>query len=434
MSHLLHSEASSAGPHYRLRVAVRCGAGPFILLLAAGIAAGQEASRQSTTSDAAVAARAGQVEGRPYTIKEGDFRLLITPEIGLEYNGNINTSSFDPQQDFILRPAVGFIASYPIGKRNLLSLNANIGYQQYFEHPEYSRFSLTSGSQVSFDLYAGDYWINLHDRFAYTQDSSQQAAVANTASYGGFDNTAGLSVSRDFRDLVPTLGYDHHTYIASAQQYQYMDSGAEMVNGQLGFTLHPTVTAGLEANGSFTTYDQHYLNNNTGCSGGAYADWKPGHYLRIQARGGYSAYLFDQTSYVIKAVDQNAWYLGLTVTHDITEAISYSLSAGHELRLGIQSDTIEDWYARANVNWKLVKNLTLNTGLSYESGMQGAGSATRSVQENYNWLSGNLGLSHPITKRLTASLDYRFTIRSSNLPSRDYTQNVVGLRVTYSLQ
>jgi hypothetical protein len=83
---------------------------------------------------------------------------------------------------------------------------------------------------------------------------------------------------------------------------------------------------------------------------------------------------------------------------------------------------------------KLVKNLTFNTGLSYENGTQGGTTATTTVEENYDWLSGNLGLSHPITKRLIAGLNYRFTIRSSNLPSRDYTQNVVGLRVTYSLQ
>jgi hypothetical protein len=38
-------------------------------------------------------------------------------------------------------------------------------------------------------------------------------------------------------------------------------------------------------------------------------------------------------------------------------------------------------------------------------------------------------------KRLQASLNYRLTFRSSNLesPNRDYTQNVLGLLLTYRL-
>src|ERR1019366_4727560 len=99
--------------------------------------------------------------------------------------------------------------------------------------------------------------------------------------------------------------------------------------------------------------------------------WQPGHYLRVQPRFGYMIYQFEQTSQTIPAVNQNAWYLDLTATHDISDAVSYSFSAGHELTLGIYGDTIEDWYVRPTLSLRIIKNLTLNTSFSYQNGTQG---------------------------------------------------------------
>lgn len=144
-------------------------------------------------------------------------------------------------------------------------------------------------------------------------------------------------------------------------------------------------------------------------------------------------YWFDQTSLYLKAVDQDAWYVSLTLTHSPTEVINYSISGGHELRLGLQADTVEAWYARANINWNLVKYLRLNTAFSYENATQGGNNSSR-YSEDYDWLSGSIGLAHDITRRLHASLNYRYTWRTSTSSGRDYTQNLVGLLFTYLLQ
>jgi hypothetical protein len=414
---------------------VRNGALASTLIFGAGVAKGQEQGRDSLTSDAALEARANQTEFQPYTIKSGDFRLLLAPELGFYYNSDISLSSANPLQDFILRPASQITATYPVGKRNLLRIDVNVGYNQYLEHTDLSTVTIKSGSLVSFDLYLGDFWINLHDRFSYTRDPGAEAAIANTAVYGGLANTVGFSVTRDFLNFVPSLGYDHYNFIANSSTYSYTDNGAELLNARAGFRLHPTLITGLEANGSFTTYDQQVLNDNKGGSAGVYADWQAGHYVHLEARGGYAAYFFEQTSLTYKAVDQNAWYLNLTLTHDISEGLSYSVTGGHELRLGISTDTIKDWYFRVSGNWKIVKHLNLLTTLSYENGIQGTTSfAGGGFQEHYDWFGCTIGLSHPITERLKANLDYRFTIRSSNVAFGDYTQNLVGIRLTYLIK
>ena len=112
-------------------------------------------------------------------------------------------------------------------------------------------------------------------------------------------------------------------------------------------------------------------------------------------------------------------------------SISYSFSIGHELDLGLQTALNEIWYARPNVNWRIVKNLSLQTGLFYEHGIQG-NNLEGALAETYDWYGGSLSLSHAITKKLALSLNYRLTFRTSNYASREYNQNIIGLKLIYS--
>src|SRR4051794_39663309 len=97
-------------------------------MLGAGSLLGQEALRNSLAGDAAIALRRTQAEVQPYTYKSGDFRLLVTPSLGLEYNDNIAITDGDQREDFILQPFVDLTATYPITKGNLLRLRLGLGY------------------------------------------------------------------------------------------------------------------------------------------------------------------------------------------------------------------------------------------------------------------------------------------------------------------
>jgi hypothetical protein len=309
-----------------------------------------------------------------------------------------------------------------------------LGYDFYLEHPNYSGVRVLSGSVLSFDTYVKDFRINVHDRFQYTQDSAGQAAVAASGIYGGLDNFAGVFVTWDLEDVVLSLGYDHENFIASSAQFDYLNRASELLVSRAGFRVNPALTAGVEGSGSINTYDQSgILNNSIGYSAGLYGDWHPGHYTDVQLRGGYTEYSFDQAGPVAAPADANAWYVGLTANQDITEAISYSVSAGHELILGIQANTVEDWYFRPSLNWKLMKDLTFNTSVGYEHGKQLLATQTAAA-ENYDWFWVGLGANYGLTKKLVLGLTYRVTERFSDVAARDYAQNIVGLRLSYLLQ
>lgn len=404
------------------------------MLLTGALAPAQDALRNSLAGDAAAEAQRRGEMATAYTIKQSDFRMLVTPSLELDWNDNINIASSGQLQDFIVRPMVGVDLSYPLTYRNVLRLNTAIGYDVYLEHPNYSGVRVFSGSMLSFDTYITDFRINVHDRFQYTQDAAGVAAVAATGVYGGLDNFAGVSVTWDLEDVVLSLGYDHENFVASDAQFDYLNRASELLVSRAGFRLNPALTAGVEGTGSINTYDQSvFLNNSVGYSAGLYGDWHPGHFTDVQLRGGYTAYSFEQASPARPVADQNAWYLGLTVNHDITEAISYSFSASHELTLGLQANSVEAWYVRPSVNWKFMKDLTFNTSFGYEHGQQLLATQT-AASETYDWFWVGLGANYGLTKKLMLGLTYRLTERLSDVASRGYSQNVIGLRLSYLLQ
>jgi hypothetical protein len=407
---------------------------PAMGLAATGLAPAQEALRTSLAGDAAAEARLVQFQSMAYTVKYGDCILQVTPSLEMDWNDNVNLSKTDPESDFILMPVVGLSSSYPVGTHNRLTLSADVGYRKYFQQDRLSQLYLGSGSALSFDLYIKDLWINLHDQFQSTMDSAQEGAVAGTGNYGNFVNTAGLSGTWDLEDVVLTLGYDHQNTESISGQFEYLNRSSEMLTARAGLKVHPTLTVGVEGSGSFTTYEEALLNDYQVDSVGIYGEWHPGSYLTVKPRVGYTILDSSQTSAFVKAQDLSTWYADLTVTHQATDFLSYSLSAGHEIRPGIQSATIEDSYIRPSLTWSFIKDVTLNTSLFYENGSEDGDLQASLSEKSYDHYGGGLSLSYSPTKKLKLSLNYRLTLRSSDVAAREYTQNMVGLQIAYTPQ
>ena len=270
-------------------------------------------------------------------------------------------------------------------------------------------FGLRVGAFVR--VYVKDFWINFHDRFQYSQDSAQEAAVAGTGSYGTFQNTAGLSGTWDLEDVTLTLGYDHQNTMSLSDQFNNINNASELFVARTGLRIHPKLTVGVEGTASFTTYDQTVLNDNKEYSAGIYGDWRPGSYFSVQPRLGYTIFDSSQTSSSVQGGNLTSWYADLTLAHQATDFLSYSLSAGHEIRLGIQSDAIEDSYIRPNINWDVIKDVTLQTSLFYEHGAEGGGQQASLLEKDYDWYGGGLSVSYSPMKKVRISLNYRFNLQ-----------------------
>lgn len=420
------------------------------LLLAALPATAQEALQNMQAGDANASSRTQQMQSsqQDYTYRNGDFRLLVLPSLGLDWNDNINLSHNNTMDDYIVKPAVGITASYPFTQQNLLYLNVSIGYDRYLNHPSLSTFDLnsSSGTGLSFDIGIKHVTLNLHDWMNYTQDAAQNGAVAstvngsvvNTESYGTFQNTAGLSATWDLNQVTLSAGYDHQNVLATSGSFNNINHASEMLFARAGFQVHPKILLGLESTASFTTYDQSgsstSLNDNNAYTVGPYITLTPDAYFQMTARGGFSTYQFQQTSSAIQTSSQDSWYAGLTVSHQPTDFMSYSLAVGREVQLGIQSDLVQDWYVRPSITWKIIRGFDFDTSFFYEHGTQGVGNVAGNFTESYDQYGGGLSLQHALTSRLSLAVNYRLTLRSSNIANNGYTQNLVGLQLTYHPQ
>ena len=121
------------------------------------------------------------------------------------------------------------------------------------------------------------------------------------------------------------------------------------------------------------------------------------------------------------------------ISHKVTDTISYAIDAGRETSMGIQSDAVQSYFVRPGLNWTGIQDLSASVFLTYENATQGVGNRGGNLTEKYDDLGAGFNLSYPLMKKLSAGLHYRITVRSSNDGNRDYTQNLVGLLLTYKL-
>jgi hypothetical protein len=190
------SHATSPSPFAR-----RLGLAVLIpLLCAGGISRAQDAIRPSLAGEAAAEARRQSIDKIPYNLQIGPMKFRFSATMGFEYNDNINLAEdgtavfFSPtgpivvttkaQDDIILRPQFNMNALWPITQLNTLRLDVGVGYAFYMNHSNYNTNGVlvSPGSQLAFDIFVGDFRINIHDRFSLEQDPVAEVALSNVAS------------------------------------------------------------------------------------------------------------------------------------------------------------------------------------------------------------------------------------------------------------
>ena len=214
----------------------------------------QEAVRLSMASaDAAAARRQAASTLGYYNLKMGQTGWRFGTGLGVEYNDNVRYTE-DKEGDFILRPNITASMLWPVTDQNSLNLDLGVGYWAYLKNPDLSRWDISPNSELSFDLYAKDVWINFHDRFALTQDSYQDPTVYGTGDYSRFENTLGVSALWDLNKVIVRTGYDHMNYLTVSGGPNQPDGQYEIVSLAAGYAVRPQMLVGVETGGGYIRY------------------------------------------------------------------------------------------------------------------------------------------------------------------------------------
>ncbi len=418
----------------------RTGAFLLALILATSLVQAQDAIRPSLAGEQAAEARRLSIDNIPYNLQAGPIRLRLSATTGIEFNDNIDLAESGKRDDFIFRPQINLHALWPVTQLNTLRLDIGTGYAFYFDHPgnNTNGLLLTPGSQLSFDVFVGDFRINFHDRFSLEQDPVSEIGFSNVSDYGRFQNTAGVTVLWDANAVVATLGFDHYNFISTESDFSYLDRSAEIISGSLFMAVTNTTGVGVEGNLIFTNYDEMLLNDSTTTSGGLFLETQVTSNIKVRVAGGYQGIFFDNGNFVggggglpflfPDQDDINDFYANILISHRLNEAITHSLSAGHESLLGVNSNFIELNYIRHTANWNIIRNTLLSTELFFEDADESGGV----INEDSNRYGGAITLGYQLTRNVTVGARYQYTEKDSNRDFRDYQQNRVSLDATYS--
>ncbi len=428
----------------------------FVMAMLVAVAGvyGQDLVRPSFAGQAASEAMQEDISRIPYNLLLGPVRFRLGATVGAEYNDNINYAEIHTQDDFIITPSLSLDAIWPITRLNTLRLDLGIGYSFYLDHSNdnTNAILIAPKSQIAFDIFVGDFRINIHDRMQLQQDPIQEGALSNVAKYGRFENTAGISVLWDLNKLLLTVGYDHYNFVSTTSTFDYLDRNSEIVYGSAAFIVTPTITVGPEANAVFTRFDQSVLNDNTDYSAGGFVDAKLTNNLRVRAAGGYQWIDFNRNFVLFpfgpfglfpfpdhKKLED--YYVNGLIAHRINAQLSQTLSAGHENQLGIQSNYITLNYVRHTLTWNLIRNVLLSTEFFFEDGEESGGPLNATLfsvltrqpaGEHFQRIGGAITLGYQLTPHVTLGVRYQGTSKDSDAFLRDYNQNRVSIDGTYS--
>ncbi len=395
----------------------------------------QDAWRVSLAGESAAEARkqANATVGY-YNLKLGPTAWRFNAGLDLGWSDNPNLlPSGQAGGDFSFIPQVNAEMWWPITDRNSLNFAMGVGYLKYLRFSKLDRLFVTPGSELAFDVFVGNFVINLHDRPSITEFAYQDPTVSGTGDYSQFQNVAGVSALWDLNKIVARFGYDHVNYISLSSTGQYPDGQEELFYANAGYLLKPEMQAGVESGVSLIRYSGFFpggqvLTRAVQWNGGGFYRLRLSPYTELKASCGYTAFTPENGGTAVTSGESSGVYFQLAINHRVNQYLNYSLNAGRALDMSFFAGPVAQYFVTLQPNWNLFRKVTLSTPVSYQHGsyVLTAGSQT------FDWLSAGLNVSRPITQKLTAGFGYQFVTRTANTPGQDYTVNTLTLNFRYA--
>jgi hypothetical protein len=405
------------------------------LLFFAGQAHSQEALRMSLAGDVAAESQrqAANTIGY-YNLLWGPVAWRFSSGLGLDYDDNVNLQSQNRQGDFIFRPNLTTEIHWPVTQKNSLDVSLGVGYSLYATHSELNQIYMNPGSGLSFNIYAGDCVINLHDRISITENAYQNPTAGGNGDYAQLENTLGVSTSWDLNKLMAQVGYDHVNSVSLGSSQQVPNATSENLFLNAGVQLLPEITAGVEGGLGLISYSQSQSTatqpDATQWNAGVFCKAQISEYISGRLDVGYTVYAPSTTAAFTNLSSVSSLYFQISVSHRVNRFINYSLSAGRSTDSSFYGQPYDFYFARLQPNWNFFRKYQLSTPLWWQKGtqlyVQGGTTAT-----DYSQYGAGINIGRAINEKLSGTLAYQFILENSGQSSLNYTVNIVSLSFSY---
>lgn len=358
---------------------------------------------------------------------------------GVSYDDNINASE-NPERDLISRVGTTLNFSWAATPQSDLQLGADLGYLHYQKYTDNSGFYVNPDSNLSYALTLDKVVFTLFDQLSYSRQVRTEAAIANEATQPQFNNNAGLQVAWNPDHWALLASYSHADFVANHAN-DYLNRASENFVTQAGWRFAAATQIGVEASDTLTAYQAAVQNNNQNLSAGAYVQWQARPSLQLSLHGGpvfYQAEASGSTS----SPGVNSYYINATVSHQITDYLSQSLSLARSLQAGVSQgggyyQQLTSGYTLA---WALTQRISVGATATYEDGQQTLEQSFSIFSQTFLYLQnetyqrygGGLQATWHCTDYLSVSLSYNHWLRDSDLSGRGYTDNVVVFQLSHA--
>lgn len=386
--------------------------------------------------------------------KIGEVLLRVDAHMTVEYQDNVDLSA-TPKADLILSPEVGISAIWAVTKLNTLRFRGALGYSYYFNNPNLNRQSTTisPGSALSFDLYAGDVRINFHDQFSLQQEAISQGTLSGVAQLERFTNTLGVSILWDTNDVVWSLGYDHYNFITLGDAnsssgsivaaISNLDHSTDQVSGSAAVKLSSVLIGGIEATGAYSDYPKSSDSNFSSLSAGPYFEIQLTRYTHVFVSGGYRAYssganapgsvsVSGSTAAQPASGDPTGYYANVSLVHRLNRYYSDRLDIGHSDDVEALNGHTQTNSVRYSANWRVNPTISISGGLFLEDVQIISGSALGGTVASDYWRFGaSLSTGYKISQHVDATLSYQYYRKEAERSSESYVQNRITISLGY---
>ncbi len=437
--------------------------GLLCLLCLALVADAQEVQRPSQVGERAAELRTRPPEINDYNLKVGPVLLKVNATMTAEFNDNINTAKVNPEADLILTPSVGITLRWQATRANVVSFDTTLGYSDYLFHPKFNVTSIAvgPGSRLTYDIYTGDFRINLHDLFSITDDPVRQSSLSNVAVYQQYVNVIGAEVLWDLNTAILTLGLDHTNSITPPSQVKGTSGNSQIPDDTHAtegltfsafFPTNPITGWGINTSASYTTYRQSARGTATSFSLGPFLQTKLSHYTDLTISGGYQGIFFrangaplaQQASVIqgnglfINGINPNvapnesdlaSFYANVSLNHRLNRFYNDSLSFGRENQLGLASSRESLTFLTYTSSWAFTRLISLVSSVSLQDVDQAG--AVPGQASHFDQFVAGFSSSYPLSRKLTVSLNYQFSLKLANVSEQGYLQDRTVVQFAY---
>jgi hypothetical protein len=392
----------------------------------------QDSIRPSNTGSEAAAMRSQAELPAHYTFRTGPVSYDLSTALSIEANDNIGLAEDHRVADIIFRPSIKLDSAWQITPLNTLRFSLGMGYAAYLANPRLNSRSVLvdPGSQIQFDVFVGGHLkLNFHDRFAIVQNPIDEPNLSNIARFDRFQNASGVTANWDFDVLQFVLGYDHFIYRSLGQEFNFLSRNEEQFFGSASVRVSDALTVGVDANGGIVNYVTKFNNNGFTYSSGPFFEAQLSPYTKLRITGGYQGMEFDQSGTTGDKSQYNGWYANATITQRLNQYWTHALSAGHEARLGLDTNFAKYTYVRYVADWRINSRWNANLQAFLEEADESGNLAL--ISENAFRVGATASVSCRLGERLTSTFRYEYVNKDSDLLLRSYYQNVGILSLAY---